>query len=65
MILAEMVSAALAWERAYGVLQHNNHKTEPQKPLTIIGVTDTLNASENTVKGENYDRKNNIKKYTS
>jgi hypothetical protein len=54
-ILADMVRSALAWEQEHGASQHDNRKIEPPKPLTTIGVTDTLNASGNEVKGENND----------
>jgi hypothetical protein len=54
-IIADMIRSALAWEQEHGMPQHDNRKIEPPKPLTIIGVTDRLNVSENAVKGENND----------
>jgi hypothetical protein len=54
-IIADMIRSALSWEQEHDVPLHDNRKTEPQKPLTIIGVTDTLNTSENVVKGANND----------
>ena len=55
-ILADMLRSALAWEQEHGTSLQNSHKIEPLKPLTIIDVTDTLNASntsQNTDRGEN------------
>lgn len=54
-IIGDMIKSALFWEEEHGIPQHDNRKIEPQKPLTIISVTDTLNASENVVKGEDND----------
>lgn len=52
-IISAMIKSALSWEEEHGIPQHDNRKIDPQKPLTVIGVTDILNASENVVKGEN------------
>jgi hypothetical protein len=54
-IIAGMIRSALAWEQEHGMPRHDNRKIVPPKPLTIIGVTDTLNTSENVVKGANND----------
>ena len=54
-IIAAMIEEALSWEEEHGIPQHENRKIEPQKPLTIIGIPDTLNAYENVAKGENND----------
>ena len=54
-IISAMIKSALSWEEEHGIPQHDNRKIDPQKPLTVIGVTDILNASENVVKGEDND----------
>jgi hypothetical protein len=55
-IIADMLKLAVSWEEEHGMQQHaDNRKIAPQKPLTVIGVNDTLNASENVVKGEKND----------
>jgi len=54
-IITDMIRSALAWEQEHGLPRYDNSQNEPPKPLTILGVTDRLNASENAVKGENYD----------
>ncbi len=57
-IIVAMIKSALSWEEEHGIPRDDNRKIEPQKPLTVIGATDTLNASENVVKEENNDHKN-------
>ena len=62
-ILTDMIRSALAWEQEHGLPLNDSPKIESQKPLTTIGVTDTLNTSVNIVKGEGNDRQdivNNI-----
>jgi len=54
-IISAMIKSALSWEEEHGIPQHDNRKIDPQKPLTVIGVTDILNASENVAKGEKND----------
>ncbi len=54
-IISVMIKSALSWEEEHGIPQHDNRKIDPQKPLTVIGVTYTLNTSENVVKGEKND----------
>ncbi len=56
-IIADMILSALSWEQEHGLPPHVNHKIEPQEPLTIIGVTDTLKTSQNADEGENHDHK--------
>ena len=57
-IIADMVKSALFWEEEHGLPQQGNRKIVPQKTLTVVGVSDTLNASENAVEGENNDHQN-------
>ncbi len=64
-IIAEMIRSALSWEQEHGLPQYDNRKIGPQKPLTIIGVTDTLKASDVSVKGDSDEHKNNGTKYAS
>ena len=54
-IISAMIKSALSWEEEHGTPQHDNRKIYPHKPLTVIAVNDTLNASENVVKGEKND----------
>ncbi len=54
-IISAMIKSALSWEEEHGIPQHDNRKIDPQKPLTVIAVNDTLNVSENVVKGEKND----------
>ncbi len=55
-IIAAMIKEALSWEEEHGIPLHGNCKIEPKKPLTVVGFTDTLKASENAAKEENSDR---------
>ncbi|MFC1977910.1 hypothetical protein ACFLWS_06585 [Chloroflexota bacterium] len=57
-IIADMVKSALFFEEEHGIPHNDNRKNEPQKWLTVISVSDTLNASEYAVKGDNNDHQN-------
>ncbi len=57
-IIADMVKSALFWEEEHGIPHNDNRKNEPQKWLTIVGVTDTLKVSENAVEEGNNDHQN-------
>ena len=57
-IIADMVKSALSLEEEHGIPHNDNRKNEPQKRLTVVCDTDTLNVSETTVKGGNNDHQN-------
>jgi len=52
-IIADMVKSALSWEE-HGI-HADNRKIIPRKPLTVIGVPDTLNVSEIILEEDNND----------